>query len=392
MLGKTNRLIGAILLVSGTTVGAGMLALPVTTGLAGFIPALLIMLLIWAFMMLTAFYFLEVNLRMPGESNLISMVGKTLGTTGQVISWVFYLLLLYALMTAYLMGCSQILGDLIPIPQWTWALILFAAFALFIYFGTQATDMLNRIFILGMVITYICVVAFGCCKVEPPLLLHFNWNYFLPSLSVVLTTFGYHIIIPTLSTYLEHDVKSLKKAIFIGSLLPLVIYILWQFVVMGIVPSESLHIAAEQGVQVTFFLKKQLMVQWIGEALRLFALCAIVTSLLGVSLSLTDFLSDGLHIKRTHWGKFLIVLLTFCPPLFFTLFYPEGFIAALRYAGIFVVILLALLPALMAWFERYREEKENLFVKSRFKVPGGKPVVLFTILFSIVLLGFELFI
>ncbi len=93
---KTNRLIGAILLVSGTTIGAGMLALPVTTGLAGFIPSLVVMTAVWLFMMLTALYLLEVNLRLPGEANLFSMMRKTLGKPGEAISWAAYLLLLYS--------------------------------------------------------------------------------------------------------------------------------------------------------------------------------------------------------------------------------------------------------------------------------------------------------
>jgi len=91
MIKKKNRLLGAILLVSGTTIGAGMLALPVITGLAGFIPAILIMTAIWLFMMLTAFYLLEVNLRIKDESNLISMMHKTLGRPGEIISWIVYL-------------------------------------------------------------------------------------------------------------------------------------------------------------------------------------------------------------------------------------------------------------------------------------------------------------
>ena len=57
-----NKTLGAILLVSGTTIGAAMLALPVVTGLAGFIPTALLFILFWAFMLFTAFLILEVNL------------------------------------------------------------------------------------------------------------------------------------------------------------------------------------------------------------------------------------------------------------------------------------------------------------------------------------------
>ena len=39
-----GRLLGGILLVAGTAIGAGMLALPVSTGLAGFYPSLFLFL------------------------------------------------------------------------------------------------------------------------------------------------------------------------------------------------------------------------------------------------------------------------------------------------------------------------------------------------------------
>ncbi len=396
MISKKNRLIGAILLVSGTTIGAGMLALPVTTGLAGFIPSLLIMAAVWLFMMLTAYYLLEVNLRVKGESNLISMMHRTLGRPGEVISWIVYLLLLYSLMAAYMVGCSQILenalGGFFPsaTPDWMWPVAVFVIFGIFVYLGTQVVDFLNRILMACLVLAYLSIAGFGCCSVQPAMLTYFNWDYLLPSAAVVLTTFGYHIIIPTLSTYLEHDSRLLKRAIFIGSLIPFLIYIFWLFLVMGVVPvfgEYSLSEAAQEGMQVTFFLTALLANPWIGVAVRAFAFFAIVTSLLGVSLSLTDFLADGFKIEKTHRGKFGLILLAFFPPLIFALFYPKGFVTALKYAGIWVVILLALLPCLMAWFERYKHKKE--LIPSDFKVWGGKPLLIFAILFSILLLCIE---
>lgn len=401
MIGKNNRLFGAILLVSGTTIGAGMLALPVTTGLAGFVPSLLVMVLIWLFMMLTAFYLLEVNLRMKGESNLISMVKRTLGKPGEVVAWITYLLLLYSLTAAYMVGCSQILNDFlekslpVDFPSQIWPVVIFFIFGACVYCGTEIVDILNRALMIGLVLAYLGLISLGCCKIKADLLNYYDWTFLLPSASVVLTTFGYHIIIPTLTTYLDHDPKLLKRAIFIGSLIPFIIYILWQLLVMGVVPVKgpnSLSEAAAKGLQITFYLQMLLSSHWVSAAVRTFAFFAIVTSLLGVSLSLSDFLADGLKIKKTHAGKFFLILLTFFPPLLFALFYPQGFIQALKYAGIFVVVLLALLPSLMAWFERYSPGKQEAFVKSEFNVFGGKTAIVFSILFSLVLLGIEVFI
>ncbi len=394
MISKTNRFLGAILLISGTTIGAGMLALPLTTGLAGFLPALCIMIAIWLYMLLTAYYLLEVNLRMPGESNLISMMGKTLGPGGQLVSWIIYLLLLYALMTAYMMGCTRILDGLLPLPFWVWPIVVFAIFAFFVYLGTSVVDFCNRVVMLGLVISYVCVLWLGLRHIQAPLLTHVDWGYLLPSVSVVLTTFGFHIIIPTLTTYLDHDTRLLKLAIFIGSLIPFIIYILWQLFVIGVIPpygDVSLLAANKSGGQVTSLINQVLSSGAIKIASSIFAFCAIVTSLLGVSLSLHDFLSDGLKLKKGFWGKLLIVVLTFFPPLFFTLFYPDGFVKTLAFAGVLVVILLALLPAAMTWYERYGQQSKRSFIVSKFRVFGGKPLIILTCVIALLLVALEIF-
>jgi tyrosine-specific transport protein len=86
----------------------------------------------------------------------------------------------------------------------------------------------------------------------------------------------------------------------------------------------------------------------ISTAAYFFSFFAIITSFLGVSLSLVDFIGDGLRLKKGHKGRLLSCAITFIPPIFFVLSYQRGFIIALEYAGIFVILLLAILPACMA--------------------------------------------
>ncbi|MEZ5315254.1 MAG: aromatic amino acid transport family protein [Chlamydiales bacterium] len=398
MITKNNRMMGAIFLVAGTTIGAGMLALPITTGLAGFVPSLVIMTLIWLFMMLTAFYLLEVNLSLKGESNLISMAHQTLGKPGEILAWMTYLLLLYSLTAAYMVGCSQIISTLfqesffIELPHYIWPVAIFCIFGIFLYFGTEVVDILNRILMAVLMITYLGLISFGWKYIDLKMLNHINWNFLLPSISVLVTTFGYHIILPTLTTYLEHDSKRLKWSIFIGSLIAFIVYLIWQFLVMGLIPVEGengLLGAAQKEMPVSLLLELVVHHPFFSLFVHAFAFFAIITSLLGVGLSLLDFLADGLKIKKTHIGKLCLILLTFVPPLLFTFFYPQGFIAALNYAGFFVIILLGILPILMAWFQRYRNDEK--FLEFKFKVFGGKKLLTVTIFLAIFLLSVEIF-
>jgi tyrosine-specific transport protein len=97
----------------------------------------------------------------------------------------------------------------------------------------------------------------------------------------------------------------------------------------------------------------------------------MLTSFICVSLGLTDFLADGIRVKKAEHKK-LIYGLTFMPPLLITLFYPTVFISALRYAGICCLLLLMLLPPLMSWCGRYQQPTSQ----HKLAVWGGKPLLL----------------
>ena len=67
--GQTGRLLrtpgslpGAIALVAGTTVGAGMLALPAVCQRSGFVPSTCTLAVCWLYMVATGLLLLEVNL------------------------------------------------------------------------------------------------------------------------------------------------------------------------------------------------------------------------------------------------------------------------------------------------------------------------------------------
>ncbi len=355
MLGKKNRLLGGILLVSGTTIGAGMLALPVMTASAGFWRMILLLFLCWLLMLATAFFFLDVNLAVRGEPNLISMSARTLGTPGKVVSWVFYLLLLYSLTAAYIAGSTPLfvqaiasLTGIIP-SSWVASFSLPILFGGFIYLGTRGVDYINRMFMVGLVVAYLLLAGLIPPHLDLSLLRHHNMSALTAAVPILFTSFGYHIIIPSLTTYMEHDAKKLRLVIVIGSLIPLAVYVLWQLLVQGTVPLPELLIALQRGEPTTAPLARIVQSSWIAMLASFFSFFAIVTSFLGVTLSLSDFLIDGLKIKKTWEGKLMALALTFLPPLLFVFTCQKGFYLALQHAGAIVAILLGILPACMAW-------------------------------------------
>src|SRR5271170_1531697 len=98
----TGTFIGGILLIAGSCIGAGMLALPIMTGLAGFFPSLVALFISWAFMTFTALLLVEVCGWFYGQVNLLTMAKESLGEVGRTVGWVTYLFLFYALLIAYI--------------------------------------------------------------------------------------------------------------------------------------------------------------------------------------------------------------------------------------------------------------------------------------------------
>jgi len=361
---KTNRLLGGILLVAGTSIGAGMLALPIVTSFAGFIPSFFTLAFCWLLMFFTAYLILEVNLACPGDANMITMAGRTLGKVGKAVCWVVYLLLLYSLTAAYTAGCAPLFLGLMKsllrpqIPDWAGPFPLLILFGFFVYFGTRTVDYVNRLLMIGLTIAYIALILFLPSHVEGNLLAHIDLPSAWIAIPVIFTSYGFHIVIPSLSTYLNHNEKKLRQAILIGSLIPLFVYIAWVFLVLGVVPQSDLYDAWQAGQSATVPLAIILENPWISTIASTFAFFAMITSFLGVSLSLSDFLGDGLKLHRFSWGREIACVITFFPPLVFVLMYARGFLLALQYAGLFVAILLGILPALMAWkLPKYRRRK-----------------------------------
>lgn len=369
---KQGHFFGGVLLIAGTSIGAGMLALPVITSFGGFLPSLIVFLIVWGLMLTTAFFFLEINLEIKGEPNLISMAGRTLGFWGKGISWLFYLLLLYSLLAAYLSACAPLFADAYEalfhqtLPSWITPFLLPMLFSGCICFGTSGVDYLNRILTVGLVVSYGCLLGFVPEHLEMSRWKHVDFSASFFALPVVITSFGFHIIIPTLTTYMKHDVKLLRKTLWIGSTIPLFIYILWQGAILGVVPLPLLVKAWIEGTAATDPLATFAGIGWIAKAAQFFSFFAIITSFLGVSLSLSDFLTDGFRLKKSWEGKIMAVAICFAPPLLFLFFCERSFYVALEYAGSFVAVLLGIVPSMMLL--RLKSKKRKWYQTLRGKV------------------------
>lgn len=385
------KLLGSALLVVGTAIGAGMLALPIVTAELGFIGSLILLFFGWFVMTTGALYLLEANLWLPANSNIISMAKNTLGPIGALIAWIAYLILLYSLICAYIAGGSDLLRNLLSMnsidvhPQLA-PLLFTLLFGGIVYLGLRSVDYANRVlmFIKFSAFFILLGLLFPLVSVEKLNMLNTTQFGLATAVTVTMTSFGFGSIVPSLRLYFKGDTKKLRSAVIIGSLIPLICYIAWDCVIMGIIPIyganglvEMLH-SERTASDLVNTLSAETARSSVTLVAKLFTTICVLTSFLGVSLGLSDFLADGLQVAKKGWGNAAIQLATFLPPVLIVLFFPAIFIQALKYAGIYCLILLVLMPACMVWRGRYVKHFSR-----NFSVPGGRPLLLLTMLIAI---------
>lgn len=393
-----NKTYGGILLVAGTQIGAGMLALPLTTGIAGFSYAVLTFVICFAYMLTTLFLLLEANYYSSDSSiNIISMANKHLGRKAEIIAWLCFLLLMYSALSAYISGASDIIKSLLSLlaPEFNTTEILrsiFVAviFGAIVFYGTRCIDSINRVLMIGLGASYITMVATLLPKISSSNLMQTHVKYLPAAIPVVILSFTSHIVLPSLRTYLENDIKELKKVLIIGSCIPMAVYLVWVLIIVGIIPYNgnlgmlAIAKAAHPIALLPQAINKYTNSNILAQNNNLFSFCALTTSLLGVLLSLQDFLADGLKMKTDNAkSKISLMLICAIPPLLLIYFCPGLFIDALSYGGVFIAILYGILPPLMVWRARY-----NNNLTSSYYLPGGKPLLIILIMcaFAIILM------
>ncbi len=392
---KPGSLFGGIFLITGSCVGAGMLGLPIMTGLSGFGPSLLMFVIVWLFMTVTGLLLVEANGWFTRKVNFMSIVEHSLGKGGKSLCLVTCLFLFYALLVAYISGSGTLFSFLLKnslgwqVPNWVGSLGFVFLFGFIVYMGTRQVDLWNRFLMTFKIVFFLALAFLGMRFVNPSLLTYSKPALAIFSLPILVVSFGFHNMIPTLTSYMNGDLKRVRAAILGGSLFAFFIYLIWEIVVLGVVPIEG-----PDGIIETFRLDREgsqalvaiLKSPWIALFAQGLAFFAILTSFLAQSLSLVHFLADGFKVETKKRESPLLCFLVLIPPLILALLWPLLFFKALSFAGGFCAVLLfGILPALIVWIGRYRKYR-----KTPYTVPGGKSLLIFVFAFACFIFLFQL--
>lgn len=367
-----SKVLGSTLIIAGTTIGAGMLALPLASAGIGFTTSLIIMIALWALMAYTALLMIEVHQHADQDATLHTLANQFLGIKGKWVASFAMMFLFYALCAAYIAGGGAQFAERIAtfsgveVSPTTSTVLFTLLVAAVVTIGTATVDKVNRVLFSIKIIAMVMVLTFLAPNVTESYLLSMpvEQGLVIAAIPVIFTSFGFHGSIPAIVNYLDGHTPSLRKAILIGSAIPLVIYVFWQVVTLGVVNQSQL--LENQGLSsLISTLATTVHRSNLAQTIGIFADLALLTSFLGVSLGLFEFLGDKINKSGNGGSRVLVGLVTFLPPMGFALFYPQGFIAALGYAAIALVVLAIFLPILMVKKARQQTSTQS------YQVLGG---------------------
>ena len=382
-----NKTVGSTLLIAGTMIGAGMLAMPLTSAGIGFGFTLVLLLGLWALLTFSALLFVELYQTAESDAGIGTLAEQYFGKAGRIIATAVLIIFLYALIAAYVSGGGSLLKDLLPesFGDKVSILLFTVIFGSFIVIGTHSVDKINRVLFFVMLAAFAVVLSLMLPEIKFDNLMAtpIDNALIISASPVFFTAFGFHGSIPSLNKYLDGNVKALRISILAGSAITLCAYILWQMSTHGLLTQNEFLQILKEDATLNGLVKATLAITGsniIAGAVKLFSTLALVTSFLGVGLGLLECIEDLL--KRSFnisVGRISLGLMTFIPPLVFALFYPEGFILALGYAGQMFAFYAVVLPVSLVW--KARRTHTNL----PYKVWGGNLTLIIVLVLGVII-------
>ncbi|MUJ19642.1 amino acid permease [Aliivibrio fischeri] len=381
------KLFGSALILSGTALGAGMLAIPMVLAQFGLFYSTLLMLIICAGTTYAALLLTEACSKTELAFGINTVANKTIGKGGQLVTNALFYLLLFCMLIAYILGAADLIKRIFSMMNVEmsieFAQVAFTLFAsAFVVCGTQIIDKLNRLlffFMISMLVLTLIILIPGMTMENLSQVTNHDKGMLFDTSTILFTSFASMPVIPSLVAYNKEATKpQLRNMVILGSIIPLICYLVWLYAVVGnLTANEITHFSNISDLIQTFSAKNE----YIEIILSIFTSLALLTSFLGVAMALYNQNKDMI----SH-NKIVTYVCTFILPLLGAGLAADQFLSVLGYAGVILVFLAIFIPLAMVVTLRKKETEEvhqNLHI---YTAEGGKLALGLTLLFGLLLL------
>jgi len=343
---KKLTLFEASSVVAGLGVGGGIMAVPYLASMNGIVQIVSVMILAYFLSLLLHLMVAEVVLRDEEAHQLVEIFGKYLFIKkwwGALLTWLFFALIViifFACLAAYIVGCAEILVKLsrtssMDMPLWAGELITYALAAGVVFFGLKAVGISEKYAVgtLALLLAVLSIGSFGRPFNKIPVF-YGGTKEVLALYGMVMFSFSCLFSIPQAVEGLAWNKKLVPRSVVIGISINF-IFVLITTIMAMLVSKEITEIAILGWGEATG--------NWALVSGSLFFFFALLTSYWANSYALAVILQERLGLEyRTSW-----LIATF-PTIILALIGLAGFREFLQYASGAMAILLVMLivPAL----------------------------------------------
>ena len=233
--GIKKYLIASSVLI-GSCIGAGVLGIPYVAAQAGLLVTFFYILFVGLMIYVVNLYLGEICLRTKGHHQLIGYVEKYLGRKMRHVMEGAVVFGIYAALIAYMVGMGQSFSQMFTGS--TDHYIFFGLgigllMSVLVYGGTSSLKRFEKYGVAIILILLLVIIGVFIGDVKSSNIFTFEASNVLLPFGVVLFALMSFQVIPELKIVLKGDEKYIKRVIRTGSIVSVLFYILFAFVVVG---------------------------------------------------------------------------------------------------------------------------------------------------------------
>ncbi len=341
----------AVFMITGMTIGAGVLGIPYVVAQVGLTTGLLYIFGLGIVMLFLNLMIGEIAVRTKENLQLPGFAGKYLGTWAKALLTFTITLSSIGALLAYIVGEGYALSALVGGDPAMWSVIFWTLGSIVIWRGLQTAKKIQKIFSF-LVISIVAGLSFYFISHTEPS----NWSYFnsaqifLPYGVILFALHGAPAIAEA-HALLPNSQRHFRKALIIGTLIPIVLYMLFAAAVVGVMGLDTTEVATiglgeKFGPTVLVFA-------------NLFAVFAMGTCFSGLGIALKQILTWDFKVNN-----FFATLLVIVAPISLFVVGIRSFVGILDVAGGLFIGIEAVLMVAIYW----RAKKTGDLDASRYKL------------------------
>jgi len=317
-----------VAVISGSIIGVGFFSLPYIAMKVGVWMMLAYFLILSIIVIIIHLIFVKISLKTPDFKRFPGFVGYYLGDKWKLFSLFSTIIASYGVLLVYLIVGSEFLANIMQ-PYFggdsvLYTLIYFSFVSLIIWFGIKAVAKVEfwALCLLFLSIFFIFIKGFLQISFSNIFVPDFQFNFsnfFLPYGPILFSLWGVSLI-PEAEEMIKEDKKSIKKIIIVSTLIPVVFYVIFTFLILSITASQTTESA------------------FIGIRNILGDNVAVMVFLAGMFTTITACIAQGLTLKKVfaydlkikNWQAFVM---TCSVPLILFLLGLKSFIGLISFLG-----------------------------------------------------------